>query len=87
MEKKKKIIIAIIILVILLSSIPYKSDRYDSTCYYALLYTVVNIHKLDIGPKGDTSTYITKGTKVYILSIKVFDNIETVIYDPSVDTI
>ena len=67
-------------------SISEKIEQHDSTLYCSILYTVINAHKLDIGPKGDPSTYLVSGIKVFVLEITIYDNTESLINNSDGET-
>lgn len=77
------IIFIIVTILIVCMLIPIKSKQYTDTGYYALLYQVVFVHELAPAPHGSSlDTQITKGTQIYILSFKVYDDVETELYYP-----
>ncbi len=89
MNKNKRIILIVLIIVLLtVMLIPIKSKQYYGTSYTAVLYQVFIIREISPAPHGMSSNkQITKGTKVFILFIKVYDDTETVLYDGNIDGI
>lgn len=86
MKSKKKGQTVIILLVLVVFLFPIKIEQHDITLYCSILYTVINAHKLDIGPKGDPSTYLVSGIKVFVLEITIYDNTESLINNSDGET-
>lgn len=77
------LIVAIVIFVHILLLFPIKMKLSDGTHYDAILYQVIFVYRLSMGPHDGTSrNCLTEGTKVYVLGSLVYDDTETILVDP-----
>ena len=82
-RKHKKIVLVIIVaFVLFLLLFPIKMRLADGIHYDAVLYQIVSVYRLSMGPHDGTSrNCLTKGTKIYILGSLVYDDTETILVD------
>lgn len=74
MKKKAIIGICILLAIILLIPIPTRLKDGGTVEYNAILYKVMDVHRLD--PDSTSEAEYIEGTIVKILGIEVFNNVE-----------